>query len=157
MCTNTEYMRPRVSKELFLSESEKLPLWHFVVAHNYNLGQNKMEQQTPSPPNHRWSRTKGKNTPFFHLWFGGEGGGQGFPFILSKIVAIPLKIFRVLKCHGYEFIFKKERHLLDRKKIITFMIFVHLCPVLSALQTGMTVQQVQSWTRARIVLRLNLC
>ena len=34
MCTNTEYMRPRVSKELFLSESEKLPLWHSVVAHN---------------------------------------------------------------------------------------------------------------------------
>ena len=35
-CTqlNTEYVRPRVSKELFLSESEHLPLWHFVVANN---------------------------------------------------------------------------------------------------------------------------
>ena len=32
MCTNTECMRPRVSKELFLSESEKLPLWYFTVA-----------------------------------------------------------------------------------------------------------------------------
>ena len=32
LCTNSEYMRPRVSKELFLLESEKLPLWHFVVA-----------------------------------------------------------------------------------------------------------------------------
>ena len=25
-------MRPRLSKELFLLESEKLPLWHFVAA-----------------------------------------------------------------------------------------------------------------------------
>ena len=33
-CTNTDYMRPRVSKELFISESEKLPLRHIVVAHN---------------------------------------------------------------------------------------------------------------------------
>ena len=32
MCTNSEYMRPRLSKELFLLESEKLPLWHFVAA-----------------------------------------------------------------------------------------------------------------------------
>ena len=31
MCTNTEYTRPRVSKELFLLGSEKLALWHFVV------------------------------------------------------------------------------------------------------------------------------
>ena len=31
-----------------------------------------------------------------------------------------------LKCHGYEFIFKKERNLLDRKGIITFMIFVSI-------------------------------
>ena len=34
MYTDTEYMRPRVSKELFLLDSEKLPLWHFAVAHN---------------------------------------------------------------------------------------------------------------------------
>ena len=26
-------MRPRISKELFLLEREKLPLWYFVVAH----------------------------------------------------------------------------------------------------------------------------
>ena len=35
MCANTEYTRPRVSNELCLSQSEKLPLWHSVVAHNY--------------------------------------------------------------------------------------------------------------------------
>ena len=39
LCTNSKYMRPRVSKELFLLESEKLPLWHFVVAPSkYPLG-----------------------------------------------------------------------------------------------------------------------
>ena len=36
-------------------------------------------------PNQGWSRGKGKNAPFSHLWFWGRGG-QGFPFILSKIV-----------------------------------------------------------------------
>ena len=49
-----------------------------------------MEQQTPiHPPNQGWSRAKGKNAPFSHTWFGeeGGGGGLGFPFILSKIVA----------------------------------------------------------------------
>ena len=44
-----------------------------LIANNYNLGQNKMEQQTPSPPNQGWSRAKRKNAPFSHLWFGGEG------------------------------------------------------------------------------------
>ena len=43
---------------------------------SYNLGQNKMEQQTPSPPNQGWSRTKGKNAPFSHHWFWGEGGSR---------------------------------------------------------------------------------
>ena len=53
-----------------------------------NLGQNKMEQQTPSPPNQGWRRAKGKNAPFSHPWFGGGEGGLGFPFILSKIVGL---------------------------------------------------------------------
>ena len=42
----------------------------------YNLGQNKMEQQTPIPPNQGWSRARGKNAPFSHPWFGGEGGSR---------------------------------------------------------------------------------
>ena len=75
MCTNTEYMRPRVSKDLFLSESEKLPLWHLVVATTSDT---------------------------------------------------PLDISGFLKCHGYEFMFKKDRNLLHRKGIITFMIFVSI-------------------------------
>ena len=57
------------------------------LTESHNLGQKKMEQQTPiPPPNQGWRRAKGKNAPFSHPWFGGEGGGLGFPFILSKIV-----------------------------------------------------------------------
>ena len=42
---------------------------------NYNLGQNKMEQQTPIPPKSRMKPRKSQNAPFSHPWFGGEGGG----------------------------------------------------------------------------------
>ena len=35
-----------------------------------------MEQQPPIPPNQGWSRAKGKNAPFSHPWFGGEGGSR---------------------------------------------------------------------------------
>jgi len=55
---------------------------------NYNLGQNKMEQQTttlPPPPNQGWSRTRTKTHHFPILDFGGRGC-INFPFILSKIV-----------------------------------------------------------------------
>ena len=45
---------------------------------SYNLGQNKMEQQIPIPPNQGWSRAKGKNAPFFHPFLGGGGGGSRF-------------------------------------------------------------------------------
>ena len=49
----------------------------------------KWNSKPPSPPNQGWSRAKGKNAPFFHPWFRGGGrGGLGFPFILSKIVAL---------------------------------------------------------------------
>ena len=47
----------------------------------YNLGQNKMEQQTPIHPLHSPPK---KSFPIFDL---GERGGLGLPFILSKIVA----------------------------------------------------------------------
>ena len=39
--------------------------------------QNKMDQQTPIPPNLGWSCSKGKNAPFSHPWFGGGGWGKG--------------------------------------------------------------------------------
>ena len=58
----------------------------------YNLGQNKLEQQTPIPPPPFKSRMKpreGQKRAILPSLFWGEGG-QGFPFILSKIVA-PLK------------------------------------------------------------------
>ena len=42
-------------------------------------------------------------------------------FCCCPQLAIPLRVSGFLKCHGYEFIFKKERHLLDRKGIITSM------------------------------------
>ena len=58
----------------------------------YNLGQNKMEQQTPTPPppqikDEAARRAKTRHFPM--IWGGGGGGrgGQGFPFILSKVVA----------------------------------------------------------------------
>ena len=50
-------------------KTEVVPL----LSGSYNLGQNKMEQQTPIPPNQGWSRAMGKNAPFSHPWFGGEG------------------------------------------------------------------------------------
>ena len=54
-------------------------------AYRYNVGQNKMERQTPIPTKSRMKAREGQNAPFSHPWFGGEGG-LGFPFILSKIV-----------------------------------------------------------------------
>ena len=83
-----------------------------------------------------------------------------------------------LKYHGYEFIFKNERNRLDRKGKITFMIFVSVqiysmcwnwflwgcqCKesnsgiscLLYVLQTGMAVQQGQSWTRESTVLHFH--
>ena len=59
-------------------KTEVVPL----LSRSYNLGQNKMEQQTPIPPNQGWSRAMGKNAPFSHPWFGGRGG-LGFPFIFA--------------------------------------------------------------------------
>ena len=60
---------------------------------SYNLGQNKMEQQTPIPPKSRMKRREGqKRAIFLSLILGGRGGGLGFPFILSKIVAVPFKV-----------------------------------------------------------------
>ena len=54
----------------------------------YNLGQNKMEQQTPIPPKSRMKPREGQKRAIFPslIWGGGGGGGLGFPFILSKIV-----------------------------------------------------------------------
>ena len=69
----------------------------------YNLGQNKLEQQTPIPPPPFKSRMKpreGQKRAILPSLFWGEGG-QGFPFILSKIVA-PLK--------------KKQQFTLDKGK-----------------------------------------
>ena len=58
----------------------------FFFAVSSILDKIKWNSKPPSPPNQGWSRAKGKNAPFFHPWFGGEGGGGlGFPFVLSKI------------------------------------------------------------------------
>ena len=50
-----------------------------------NLGQNKMEQQTPIPPKSRMKPHEGQKRAIFPFG-GGGGGGLGFLFILSKIV-----------------------------------------------------------------------
>ena len=53
-----------------------------------NLGQNKMEQQTPIPPKSRMKPHEGQKRSIFPslIWRGRGGGGLGFPFILSKSV-----------------------------------------------------------------------
>ena len=54
---------------------------------SYNLGRNKMEQQTPIPPQIKDEvAQKPKRAIFLSLILGG-GGGLGFPFIVSNIVA----------------------------------------------------------------------
>ena len=60
-----------------------------IVFPSYNLGQNKMEQQTPIPPKSRMKAREGQKRAIFPSlsWGGrGGGGGLGFPFVLSKIV-----------------------------------------------------------------------
>ena len=55
---------------------------------DYNLGHNKMEQQTPipRPPTQTKDEATQKPTaPFSHAWFGG-GRGTNFPSILCKMV-----------------------------------------------------------------------
>ena len=52
--------------------------WWGCAVWFYNLGRNKMEQQTPIPPKSRMKSRKSQNAPFSHLWFGGEGGGLRF-------------------------------------------------------------------------------
>ena len=52
-----------------------------------NLGQNKMEQQTPIPSKSRMKPREGQKRAIFpSLIWRGRGGGLGFQFILSKIV-----------------------------------------------------------------------
>ena len=59
---------------------------------SYNLGQNKMEQQTPIPPKSRMKRREGQKRAIFPFLIWEGRGGLGFPFILSKIVAIRFKV-----------------------------------------------------------------
>ena len=116
------YGRLRVSKEFSLLGSEQLPLWHFVVAHNYQ-----------------------------------------YCFTYTAFIT----------WHGCAFIFEDETKLLDKRGVYKYTCLFHvlelifmwipmckesnsgiLC-LLSVLQTGMAVQQEQSWTRAKILL--NFC
>ena len=54
-----------------------------ALSKSYNLGQNKMEQQTPIPPQINDEAARRATTRHFsHPWFGGRRG-LGFPFILS--------------------------------------------------------------------------
>ena len=94
-------------------------------------------------------------------------------------LAIPLKISGFLKCHGYEFRFKKEKNLLNRKGKIAFTIFASVKYMMELIFMWMSMQGIKfrdfmsifvgtsnrngsrtipKRTRARIiVLRLNLC
>ena len=62
------------------------------VHDTYNLGQNKMEQQTPIPPQIKDEAARRAKTRHFPILDLGGRGGLGFPFILSKIVG--KRIFR---------------------------------------------------------------
>ena len=44
------------------------------MVHNYNLGQNKMEQQTPIPPKSRMKPREGQNRAIFPSLIWGDGG-----------------------------------------------------------------------------------
>ena len=56
-----------------------------ALSKSYNLGQNKMEQQTPIPPKSTMKPREGQQRAILPiLGLGGRGGGGlGFPFILS--------------------------------------------------------------------------
>ena len=57
----------------------------YMYIERYNLGQNRMEQQTPIPPKSRMkSPQKTRHFPILDL---AGRGGLGFPFILSKVVS----------------------------------------------------------------------
>ena len=57
------------------------------LTESHNLGQKKMEQQTPiPPPKSRMTPREGQKRAIFPSLIWGGGGGLGFPFILSKIV-----------------------------------------------------------------------
>ena len=56
------------------------------LTESYNLGQNKMEQQTPIPPQIKDDAARRAKTRHFPILDLGGRGGLGFPFILSKIV-----------------------------------------------------------------------
>ena len=61
-------------------------LWATQVLLSDDLGQNKIEQQTPILPKSRMKPREGQKRAIFpSLIWGGEGG-LGFLFILSKIV-----------------------------------------------------------------------
>ena len=75
----TPTRRDRGSGSRFGREREQGACAGHVTADltTYNLGQNKMEQQTPIPPQIKDEAVR----------FGRGEGGLGFPFSLSKIVA----------------------------------------------------------------------
>ena len=69
-----------------------------LIAWSCNLGQNKMEQQTPIPPKSRMKPREGQKRAIFPSLIWGGGGDLGFPFILSKIVGSSL--LWALLCFG---------------------------------------------------------
>ena len=72
----------------------------------------KWNSKPPSPPNQGWSGAKGKNVPFSHLWFGGEGGSRfSIYFVQDCSLVYPGSIGFFLKY----LIWNKQQ--IDKKKI----------------------------------------
>ena len=57
----------------------------FILSKIAILDKIKWNSKPPSPPNQGRSRAKGKNAPFFHLWFGLEGGVKVFHLFCPRL------------------------------------------------------------------------
>ena len=67
-------------------------VWIVEFSKNYNLGQNKMEQQTSTPPPYksRMKPSEGQKPTIFPSLILGQREGSGLPFIFSKIIVYTL-------------------------------------------------------------------
>ena len=82
-----------------------------LESYTYNLGQNKMEQQTPHPPKSRMKPREGQNRATFPSLISRGEEGLRFPFILSKIQPRPQGFY--LKKNGWGG--KSPTHFLKEK------------------------------------------
>ena len=100
-------------------------IYDYIPVHYYSVSTAKPTLASQVLLN-SWAQTLNETQSIKRSISIGEWKATPVAFSCCPQLAIPhLDISGFLKCDGYKFIFsKKERHLLDRKAIITFMIFV---------------------------------